>query len=111
MSSKSTPVGGLALGTHLSIGLLIALVLVAAGQPITTDDVWWHLALGDAYAHAFGSRGPERDVEKALSYYERGKAVSGGSGERNMFEERIKELEQRGEAPPGSSPTGSTRPG
>jgi hypothetical protein len=29
---------------------LFALLLVAVGQPIFTDDVWWHLALGRAYA-------------------------------------------------------------
>lgn len=28
----------------------VGLVLIAVGQPIFTDDVWWHLALGRAYA-------------------------------------------------------------
>jgi hypothetical protein len=29
---------------------LAALRLLAAGQPLFTDDLWWHLALGEAYA-------------------------------------------------------------
>jgi hypothetical protein len=37
---------------HVIIGALVVMVLIAAGQPITTDDLWWHLALGDAYARA-----------------------------------------------------------
>lgn len=37
---------------HAIIGMLVVLVLVAAGQPIMTDDLWWHLALGDAYAQS-----------------------------------------------------------
>lgn len=32
--------------------VLLALVVLAAGQPLVTDDLWWHLALGDAYASA-----------------------------------------------------------
>jgi len=29
--------------------MLCALVLVAVGQPLATDDLWWHLALGEAH--------------------------------------------------------------
>ena len=34
---------------HLAFAAAAALLLVAAGQPIFTDDAWWHLALGRAY--------------------------------------------------------------
>ncbi len=34
---------------HLAAITLCGMVLVAAGQPIFSDDVWWHLALGEAY--------------------------------------------------------------
>jgi len=34
----------------VSLVALAGLLLVAAGQPIFTDDIWWHLALGEAYA-------------------------------------------------------------
>ena len=30
---------------HLASLALVALVLVAVGQPISTEDLWWHLAL------------------------------------------------------------------
>jgi len=36
--------------THASAGVLLVLLLVAVGQPIFTDDLWWHLALGEAHA-------------------------------------------------------------
>jgi hypothetical protein len=32
------------------VALLCALLLLASGQPIVTDDTWWHLALGEAFA-------------------------------------------------------------
>ncbi|MGE4652752.1 MAG: hypothetical protein AAEJ53_17845 [Myxococcota bacterium] len=35
---------------YASLGACCALVLVAVGQPIFTDDLWWHLGLGAAYA-------------------------------------------------------------
>jgi hypothetical protein len=35
---------------HLGAALCALLLLVAVGQPIFTDDAWWHLALGAAYA-------------------------------------------------------------
>ena len=50
MSSERTPFTRFEFLPHFIIGLLVALVLVAVAQPITTDDLWWHLALGDAYA-------------------------------------------------------------
>ncbi len=31
-------------------GALAVVVLIAAGQPLFTDDLWWHLSLGEAYA-------------------------------------------------------------
>ena len=34
---------------HLAMLTLGVFVLLAVGQPIYTDDLWWHLALGDAY--------------------------------------------------------------
>lgn len=39
----------IACGTSMSI---VALLLLAVGQPIWTDDLWWHLALGAAYSDA-----------------------------------------------------------
>ncbi|MEM7413568.1 MAG: tetratricopeptide repeat protein [Myxococcota bacterium] len=41
-------------GIHGIAWLTGAAVLVAAGQPIFTDDLWWHLGLGQAFA----SEGP-----------------------------------------------------
>lgn len=51
MPTERGPARLLGLVTHLVIGLMAFLVVVAAAQPIVTDDVWWHLALGDTYAH------------------------------------------------------------
>ena len=38
----------------LAVGAALAgtalLVLVAAGRPLATDDLWWHLKLGEIYA-------------------------------------------------------------
>ncbi len=51
-----------ALAAH---GLAIAgvlLLLIAVGQPIFTDDVWWHLAMGRRYAQA----GPWLDADALL---------------------------------------------
>jgi len=39
----------LEVATHIAALLCCGMVLVAVGQPIFTDDVWWHLALGEAY--------------------------------------------------------------
>lgn len=36
--------------THLGFAVSAGLLLVAVGQPLFTDDLWWHLALGTAYA-------------------------------------------------------------
>jgi len=50
---RGTPLSSISrwieLATHGVAALGCGLVLVAAGQPIFTDDVWWHLALGQAY--------------------------------------------------------------
>jgi hypothetical protein len=35
---------------HLAAAVLVGAVLVASAQPILTDDLWWHLALGESYA-------------------------------------------------------------
>lgn len=53
---------------HASFAVLAIAVLVAAGQPVFTDDLWWHLSAGAAYAEAgpwleadpllFGAAGP-----------------------------------------------------
>jgi hypothetical protein len=48
--SEKTP----ALLVHLGAVALIGLMLAAAGQPLFTDDAWWHLAHG----HAYASQGP-----------------------------------------------------
>jgi hypothetical protein len=50
MLTGHAPIRRLELATHLIVGSSIAVFLVAVGQPIITDDLWWHLALGDAYA-------------------------------------------------------------
>ncbi len=34
---------------HAAALATVALLLVSAGQPIFTDDTWWHLAMGEAY--------------------------------------------------------------
>ena len=39
---------------HGATAVAAALLLLAAGQPLFTDDAWWHLALG----RAFAERGP-----------------------------------------------------
>ncbi len=39
---------------HVAAAVAAALLLVAVGQPLFTDDAWWHLALG----RAFGEHGP-----------------------------------------------------
>ena len=39
---------------HAACAAVAALVLLAVAQPLQTDDAWWHLALGRAYA----SEGP-----------------------------------------------------
>ncbi len=35
--------------SHATLLVVLGLMLVAAGQPLFTDDLWWHLALGQAY--------------------------------------------------------------
>ncbi len=40
--------------THACAAATCLLLLLAVGQPIVTDDLWWHLALG----RAFGANGP-----------------------------------------------------
>ncbi|MEE2672604.1 MAG: hypothetical protein VX466_02340 [Myxococcota bacterium] len=35
---------------HAGAGAVLVMTLVAVGQPIFTDDLWWHLALGEAHA-------------------------------------------------------------
>jgi len=47
---------------HAGLVALAALLLVAVGQPLFTDDAWWHLALGEAYARA----GPWLDADPLL---------------------------------------------
>lgn len=39
-----------ALIVHGVLAVLVALLLLAAGRPIYTDDLWWHLALGKRFA-------------------------------------------------------------
>lgn len=52
MVERQVPARALDLASALALLALLALVLVAVGQPIFTDDLWWHLALGRAYASA-----------------------------------------------------------
>ena len=33
-----------------SLAVLVALVLQVSGRPLATNDLWWHLAMGRAYA-------------------------------------------------------------
>jgi hypothetical protein len=47
---------------HGSCIVLVGMLLVAAGQPIFTDDVWWHLAMGRSYL----ALGPWLDVDPML---------------------------------------------
>ena len=42
--------------SHLGFAALGALILAASAQPLQTDDAWWHLALGEAYAVQGGPR-------------------------------------------------------
>jgi hypothetical protein len=42
--------------------VLVALLLWAVGQPIFTDDLWWHLA----YGHAFAEGGPRLALDPLL---------------------------------------------
>jgi len=37
--------------THALFALLFLMVLVSAGQPIISDDLWWHLGIGALYGH------------------------------------------------------------
>ncbi len=50
------------LAIHTAVLCVAGLVLVSAGQPIFTDDLWWHLKLGEAYAAA----GPWLPADPAL---------------------------------------------
>ena len=36
--------------TATALGLLVLMVLLLAGAPIYTDDLWWHLKAGEMYA-------------------------------------------------------------
>ena len=36
--------------TATALGLLALMVLLLAGAPIYTDDLWWHLKAGEMYA-------------------------------------------------------------
>ena len=48
--------------THAALVGLVALVLLAVGQPIFTDDVWWHLGIGAHYV----AEGPWLDADPFL---------------------------------------------
>ena len=71
MSSSARPGSSLRLdglgwifevATHLAVAFLFVGVLLAVGQPIITDDLWWHLAMGGHYAE----RGPWMDLDPFL---------------------------------------------
>jgi hypothetical protein len=47
---------------HASCALLAVLLLLALGRPLFTDDLWWHLALGEAYL----AQGPWLDADPLL---------------------------------------------
>lgn len=47
---------------HASGAFVVAALLVAVGQPIFTDDLWWHLAMGGQYA----AHGPWLDADPFL---------------------------------------------
>jgi tetratricopeptide (TPR) repeat protein len=46
----------------LSLAALVVLLLVVVGRPLATDDLWWHLALGERYA----SEGVQLDSDPLL---------------------------------------------
>ena len=46
--AKRFAAGVSAWAAHLAFASVAALVLASAGQPLQTDDAWWHLALGRA---------------------------------------------------------------
>jgi hypothetical protein len=46
----------------LSLAALVVLLLVVVGRPLATDDLWWHLALGERYA----SQGLQLDSDPLL---------------------------------------------
>ena len=37
------------ISAHGAAIVCCGLILIAVGQPIFTDDIWWHLSLGAAY--------------------------------------------------------------
>ncbi len=45
-----------------SLAVLAALVLWVAGRPLSTNDLWWHLRMGEAYAE----QGPWLDADPSL---------------------------------------------
>jgi len=47
---------------HAAAGTALAAMVWLAAQPVMTDDVWWHLAMGEIYAHA----GPWLDEDPLL---------------------------------------------
>ena len=49
MSSTRFALGIPAFALHSALGIQAALLLYAAGRPLFTDDLWWHLALGRAF--------------------------------------------------------------
>ncbi|NRA10171.1 MAG: hypothetical protein HRU02_18595, partial [Myxococcales bacterium] len=49
MSSTRFALGIPAFALHAALGVQGALLLYAAGRPLFTDDLWWHLALGRAF--------------------------------------------------------------
>lgn len=55
------------LGAWLSLLSLVGLLLIVVGRPLGTDDVWWHLALGEQYA----AHGPYLDQDPLLHTAER----------------------------------------
>jgi hypothetical protein len=49
-ASRRSRLGASEALAHAAFAVAAALLLVAVGQPLFTDDAWWHLALGEAYA-------------------------------------------------------------
>jgi tetratricopeptide (TPR) repeat protein len=51
----------------LALLCLVGLLLFLVGRPVATDDIWWHLALGERYA----AQGPYLDADPLLHTAER----------------------------------------
>lgn len=47
---RASPASPVSLAAHLALLFVLGCILLLAAGPILTDDFWWHLAMGEAYA-------------------------------------------------------------